>query len=93
MLMCMPCAMWPLYYDYYLLYVIRPSHFARKEASAVVQQYRPAAVLKRVVPEGNCSGYRYRVDMGRELQGLRYDMSVALTPYATAKRQRHCTVL
>ena len=46
-----------------------PSRFARKGASAVVQRYRPAAALKPVVP-ANGSGYRYRVDMGRELQGL-----------------------
>jgi hypothetical protein len=42
--------------------------FAAKEAAAVVQRYRPAAALKPVVP-ANCSGYRYIVDMGRELQG------------------------
>ena len=42
--------------------------FARKAASAVVQRYRPAAALTPFVPS-NCSGYRYRVDMGRELQG------------------------
>lgn len=43
-----------------------PAKFARKRASAVVQRYRPAAALKPVVP-ANCSGYRYRVDMGRSL--------------------------
>ena len=42
--------------------------FAPKGAAAVVQRYRPAVALTPVLP-ANCSGYRYMVDMGRELQG------------------------
>ena len=41
---------------------------APKGSAAVVQELRPAAALTPVVP-ANCSGYRYIVDMGRELQG------------------------
>ena len=41
---------------------------APKGSAAVVQELRPAAALTPIVP-ANCSGYRYLVDMGRELQG------------------------
>lgn len=45
-----------------------PALFTEKEACAIVQRYRPATALTPVTP-ANCSGYRYIVDMGRELQG------------------------